>query len=80
MLLVVLTIAIVILLPKVTKAVPSSLVAIIVVFWIVLGFKIDKKQLLTLFVQRWFPPFHIVYQRNENAQRHGQLSCHGGRR
>jgi len=58
--LVALTIAIVILLPKVTKAVPSSLVAIIVVFGLVLGLGIDTKTVADIAsVSGGFPPFHI---------------------
>lgn len=58
--LIALTIAIVILLPKLTKAVPSSLVAIIVVFLIVLGFGIETKTVQDIAsVQGGFPPFHI---------------------
>ncbi len=41
--LVALTIAIILLFPKITKAIPASLVAIIVVFIVVLGFNIDIK-------------------------------------
>jgi SulP family sulfate permease len=58
--LVALTIAIVVLLPKVTKAVPSSLVAIIVVFVLVLVFGIDTKTVQDIAsVEGGFPPFHI---------------------
>ncbi|NEU70161.1 SulP family inorganic anion transporter [Spirosoma agri] len=58
--LVLLTIAIIILLPKVTKAVPPSLVAIVVVFLIVLGFNIDTKTVRDIAsVSGGFPPFHI---------------------
>ncbi|MET4140443.1 SulP family inorganic anion transporter [Pedobacter sp. UYP1] len=58
--LVALTIAIVILLPKLTKAVPSSLVAIIVVFVIVLTLGIDTKIVRNIAaVSGGFPPFHI---------------------
>jgi SulP family sulfate permease len=58
--LVALTIAIVVLLPKVTKAVPSSLVAIIVVFVLVLVFRIDTKTVQDIAsVEGGFPPFHI---------------------
>ena len=55
-----LTIAIVVLLPKVTKAVPSSLVAIIVVFLLVYFFGIDTKTVKDIAsVSGGFPPFHI---------------------
>lgn len=58
--LVVLTIAIVLLFPKITKAVPASLVAIIVVFAIVLGFGIDTRTVKDIAsVSGGFPPFHI---------------------
>jgi SulP family sulfate permease len=58
--LVALTIAIVVLLPKITKAVPSSLVAIIVVFALVLVFGIDTKTVQDIAsVEGGFPPFHI---------------------
>ncbi|MFV8281121.1 SulP family inorganic anion transporter [Christiangramia marina] len=58
--LVALTIAIVVLLPKVTKAVPSSLVAIIVVFLLVYFFGIDTKTVKDIAsVSGGFPPFHI---------------------
>ena len=58
--LVALTIAIVILLPRFTKAVPPSLVAIIVVFAIVLGFGIHTKTVKDIAaVSGGFPPFHI---------------------
>lgn len=58
--LVLLTIAIVLLLPKFTKAIPSSLVAIIVVFLLVLGFNIDTKTVGDIAaVSGGFPPFHI---------------------
>lgn len=58
--LVILTIAIVAFFPKITKAVPPSLVAIIVVFAIVLGFNIDTKTVRDIAaVSGGFPPFHI---------------------
>ncbi|WP_412467258.1 SulP family inorganic anion transporter [Pedobacter sp. KLB.chiD] len=58
--LVLLTVAIVIILPRMTKAIPSSLVAIIVVFLIVLGFGIDTKLVKDIAsVNGGFPPFHI---------------------
>lgn len=58
--LVALTIAIVIILPRFTKAVPPSLVAIIVVFIIVLGFGIHTKTVKDIAaVSGGFPPFHI---------------------
>ncbi|MFT4899614.1 MAG: SulP family sulfate permease [Flavobacteriales bacterium] len=58
--LVALTIAIVVLLPKITKAVPSSLVAIIVVFILVYFLKIDTKTVKDIAsVSGGFPPFHI---------------------
>ncbi|WP_134091525.1 SulP family inorganic anion transporter [Olivibacter sp. XZL3] len=58
--LVLLTIAIVWLFPKVTKAVPASLVAIVVVFLLVLGFHIDTKTVKDIAsISGGFPPFHI---------------------
>ncbi len=58
--LVALTIAIVVLLPKVTKAVPSSLVAIIVIFILVYFLGIDTKTVEDIAsVSGGFPPFHI---------------------
>jgi SulP family sulfate permease len=58
--LVALTIAIVVFFPKITKAIPPSLVAIIVVFLVVLGFGIDTKTVSDIAsVSGGFPPFHI---------------------
>jgi SulP family sulfate permease len=58
--LVALTITIVAFFPKVTKAVPPSLVAIVVVFFIVLGFGIHTKTVSDIAsVSGGFPPFHI---------------------
>lgn len=58
--LVILTILIVIALPKLTKAVPASLVAIIVVFAIVFFFQIETKTVEDIAsVKGGFPPFHI---------------------
>lgn len=58
--LVALTITIIILLPKITTAVPSSLVAIIVVFLLVLGFQIDTKTVKDIAsVSGGLPPLHI---------------------
>lgn len=58
--LVALTIAIILLFPKLTKAVPASLVAIIVVFAVVLIFDIDTKQVVDIAsVSGSLPPFHI---------------------
>ncbi|HEY4196468.1 MAG TPA: SulP family inorganic anion transporter, partial [Mucilaginibacter sp.] len=58
--LVALTICIVVFLPKITKAVPPSLMAIIVVFLIVLGFGIHTKTVSDIAsVSGGFPPFHI---------------------
>lgn len=60
--LVVLTISIIMLLPKLTKAVPASLVAIIVVFAIVYFFNIDTKQVVDIAsVSGTLPPFHIPH-------------------
>lgn len=58
--LVALTIAVVVLFPKISKAVPPSLVAIIVVFAVVLGFGIETKTVSDIAsVSGGFPPFHI---------------------
>lgn len=58
--LVLLTIAIVVIVPRLTKAVPPSLVAIIVVFLLVFGFNIDTKTVKDIAsVSGGFPPFHI---------------------
>lgn len=58
--LVALTIAIILILPKFTKAIPASLVAIIVVFAVVLVFNIDTKQVIDIAsVSGSLPPFHI---------------------
>ena len=58
--LVALTIAIVIILPRITKAIPPSLVAILVVFVLVLVFNIHTKTVKDIAaVSGGFPPFHI---------------------
>lgn len=58
--LVALTIAVTIFWPKITKAIPASLVAIIVVFLLVLGFNIDTKTVKDIAaVGGGFPPFHM---------------------
>lgn len=58
--LVALTIAIVLVFPKITKAVPASLVAIMVVFVLVIVFNIETKTVEDIAsVQGGFPPFHI---------------------
>ncbi|WP_031427844.1 SulP family inorganic anion transporter [Flavimarina sp. Hel_I_48] len=58
--LVALTIAIVVLLPKITKAVPASLVAIIVIFAVVYFLGIDTKTVKDIAsISGGFPPFHI---------------------
>lgn len=58
--LVALTILIVVLFPKLSKAVPSSLVAIVVVFALVAGFNIQTKTVSDIAsVAGGFPPFHI---------------------
>ena len=58
--LVALTVLIVWLLPKITKAVPASLVAIVVVFAIVLIFGVQTKTVSDIAsVAGGFPPFHI---------------------
>ncbi|QIH39941.1 SulP family inorganic anion transporter [Flavobacterium sp. Sr18] len=58
--LVALTIGIVVVLPKVTKAIPASLMAIIVVFALVFFFGIETKTVRDIAsVSGGFPPFHI---------------------
>lgn len=58
--LVALTIAIIVGLPKLTKAVPASLVAILAVFAIVVGFGIDTRTVGDIAsISGGFPPFHI---------------------
>lgn len=58
--LVLLTILIIWRLPKLTKAIPASLTAIIVVSAIVIGFNIDTKTVGDIAsIQGGFPPFHI---------------------
>lgn len=58
--LVALTIALVLLVPRFTKAVPPSLVAIMVVFAVVLGFQINTRTVQDIAsISGGFPPFHI---------------------
>lgn len=58
--LVALTIAIILFFPKITKAIPASLVAILIVFGVVLLFNIDTKQVVDIAsVSGSLPPFHI---------------------
>jgi SulP family sulfate permease len=58
--LVALTVALVMFFPRITKAVPPSLAAIIVVFLLVLGFNIDTRTVKDIAsVSGGFPPFHI---------------------
>jgi SulP family sulfate permease len=58
--LVALTIALVVLVPRFTKAVPPSLVAIMVVFAVVIGFQIDTRTVQDIAsISGGFPPFHI---------------------
>ncbi|MGX9247009.1 SulP family inorganic anion transporter [Sphingobacterium multivorum] len=58
--LVLLTILIMVFLPKITKAVPASLVAIVVVFLIVIGFKLETNTVGDIAsINGGFPPFHI---------------------
>lgn len=55
-----LTIAVVIIVPKITKAVPASLVAILVVFGLVYFLNIDTKKVVDIAsVSGSFPKFHI---------------------
>lgn len=58
--LVLLTVAVILILPRFTKAIPPSLVAILVVFAIVVGFNVDTKTVKDIAsVSGAFPPFHI---------------------
>ena len=58
--LVLLTVTLIYFLPKFTKAVPPSLAAIVVIFFLVLGFNIDTKTVSDIAaVSGGFPPFHI---------------------
>ena len=58
--LVFLTIAIIYILPRFTRAVPPSLVAIVVIFFAVQGFNIDTETVSDIAaVSGGFPPFHI---------------------
>lgn len=58
--LVLLAMAVIWLLPKLTKAVPASLTAILLVFGLVLGLDIDTKTVGDMAsIQGGFPPFHI---------------------
>ncbi|WP_026898979.1 SulP family inorganic anion transporter [Daejeonella oryzae] len=55
-----LTIAIITFVPRLTKAIPASLIAIIVIFLIVLGFNIDTRLVRDIAsVSGGFPPFHV---------------------
>ena len=55
-----LTIALIIIIPKITKAVPASLIAIIVVFALVFGLGIETKTVEDIAsVNGGFPPFHV---------------------
>ncbi|RZJ71462.1 SulP family inorganic anion transporter [Flavobacterium sp.] len=55
-----LTILIILVFPKITKAIPASLVAIVVIFAVVLIFGIDTKTVSDIAsVSGGFPPFHI---------------------
>lgn len=58
--LVALTVGIVLFFPKITKAIPASLVAILIVFGIVLGFGIETKTVADIAsISGGFPPFHV---------------------
>ncbi|MDB0011499.1 SulP family inorganic anion transporter [Crocinitomicaceae bacterium] len=58
--LVALTIFLVLILPKITKAIPASLLAIVIVFGIVIGFNIDTRQVADIAsVSGSLPTFHI---------------------
>lgn len=55
-----LTITVVLIFPKITKAIPASLIAIVVVFIIVLGFNIDTKTVGDIAsIKGGLPSFHI---------------------
>lgn len=55
-----LTIAIIVLLPKLTKAVPASLVAILIVFGLVVGLGINTRTVGDIAkISGGFPPFHL---------------------
>lgn len=55
-----LTIAIMVVLPRITKAIPASLAAIIIVFLMVIGFNINTKTVGDIAsISGGFPPFHI---------------------
>lgn len=58
--LVLLTMAIIWIMPKFTKVIPASLAAILVISFIVIGFNIDTKTVGDIAsIQGGFPPFHI---------------------
>jgi len=58
--LVLLTIVIIQFVPKLTKAIPASLIAIVVIFAVVLIFQIDTKTVKDIaHIKGSFPPFHI---------------------
>lgn len=58
--LVALTVGIIVLFPKITKAVPASLIAIIIIFALVFFFKIETKTVRDIAsISGGFPPFHI---------------------
>lgn len=58
--LVLLTMAIIWIMPKFTKVIPASLTAILVISFIVIGFNIDTKTVGDIAsIQGGFPPFHI---------------------
>ena len=58
--LVALTIGIIVIFPRITKAIPASLVAIIIIFVLVFFFKIETKTVKDIAsISGGFPPFHI---------------------
>jgi SulP family sulfate permease len=58
--LVLLTMAIIWIMPKFTKVIPASLTAILVISFIVIGFNVDTKTVGDIAsIQGGFPPFHI---------------------
>ena len=60
--LVALTIALVVVLPKLTKAIPATLIAILIVFALVIIFNIETKQVEDIAsINGTLPPFHIPH-------------------
>jgi MFS superfamily sulfate permease-like transporter len=53
---------------KLTKAIPASLIAILAVFGIVVGFGIDTRRLDIASIQGGFPPFTYQYIQSGNLR------------